>query len=100
MNPSYAQPQKLLKFNIGIDKKFKKFIVGDYWDDQTIFEIVSLLKEYKDLFLQSFNDLKWFPNDLGGMGTTLKPNSNQVSIILIGSTLTLRKRLKTRSTTS
>ena len=66
--------------------------MGDYWDDQTMPNIVSLLKEYKDLFSQRFTNLKGIQGDLGGMNITLKHVVKPINMVLITTTLAFKKR--------
>nr|KUM49348.1 hypothetical protein ABT39_MTgene3897 [Picea glauca] len=48
-------------------EKPKMASIGDYWDEQTLSEIETLLKEYEDLFPQIFTKLKGIKGDLGEM---------------------------------
>jgi hypothetical protein len=41
---------KMKKHNIGIEEAPKMTIIGDYWDKETVTQVVDLLKEYEDLF--------------------------------------------------
>jgi hypothetical protein len=56
--PDYTGPIKTKKHNIGIEEAPKMAIIGDYWDKETITQVVDLLKEYEDLFPQSFFEMK------------------------------------------
>lgn len=42
-------------------------IVGDYWDEETISQVVELLKEYKDIFPSVFLAMKGIAGDLREM---------------------------------
>jgi hypothetical protein len=64
---SYNYPLNLRKVNIGTKKKPKITMVGDYWDEQTIQEIQSLLREYEDLFPKTFLELKGIKGVMGEM---------------------------------
>ena len=44
--------------NLETEEKPKIASVGDYWDEKTMSEVAALLKEYEDLFPQSFIKLK------------------------------------------
>jgi len=46
--------------------------IGDYWDDPMVDKVVELLREYQDLFLNKFTNLKGIIKDLGVMKITLK----------------------------
>jgi hypothetical protein len=52
--PDYTQPLKMKKHNIGTEEAPKMVIIGDYWDQETMMQVVDLLKEYEDLFPRSF----------------------------------------------
>ena len=58
------------------EPKFAK--IGDYWDDETVDKVSELLREYQDLFLTKFSDLKWIIGDLSIMKITLKPDAKPV----------------------
>ena len=45
--------------------------IGDYLDDQTVLEVASLVKEYEDLFPQSFTKLKGIQGDIREMKISL-----------------------------
>jgi hypothetical protein len=36
----------------------KMAIIGDYWDQEIVTQVVDLLKEYEDLFPRSFLEMK------------------------------------------
>ena len=40
--------------NIGVEGNPKMTIIWDYWDENIVVEVVVLLKEYEDIFLQNF----------------------------------------------
>jgi hypothetical protein len=48
-------------------------MVGDYWDEKTIQEIQSLLREYEDLFAKTFSELKGTKGVMGEMKIKMKP---------------------------
>jgi hypothetical protein len=48
--PDYNGLIKTKKHNIGTEEAPKMAIIGDYWDKETITQVVDLLKEYEDLF--------------------------------------------------
>ena len=33
-------------------------IVGDYWDEETVSQVVDLIKEYEHIFLRTFLEMK------------------------------------------
>jgi len=47
---------KLWKVNIRTNEQPNIASIGDYWDDKTMKEIESLLREYEDLFPRSFTE--------------------------------------------
>jgi hypothetical protein len=69
---------KLQNRNIGTEEKPKIALVGDCWDEQTSQEIQSLLREYKDLFPNTFSELKGIKGVMGEMKIELKPRSKLV----------------------
>jgi hypothetical protein len=69
---SYNHPLKLKRLNIGTEERPKISLVGDYWDEQTSQEIQSLLQEYKDLFSNTFSELKGIKGVMGEMKIELK----------------------------
>jgi hypothetical protein len=46
------------KVNIGTEDKPKFENIGDYWNEETVENIVDLLREYHDLFLTTFLEMK------------------------------------------
>jgi hypothetical protein len=63
----------LRKFNIWTTEQPYIDIEGDYWDEKTSQEINSLLREYEDLFLEKFSELKGIKGAMGEMKIELKP---------------------------
>jgi hypothetical protein len=45
--------------------------IGYYWDEKTMYENGTLLREYEDLFTQSFTKMKGINEGLGEMKTDL-----------------------------
>jgi hypothetical protein len=43
----------------------KMVIIRDYWDKETVTQVIDLLKEYEDLFPQSFSEMKGIAGSLG-----------------------------------
>jgi hypothetical protein len=68
----------LRKVNIGSEDHPKIAYIGDYWDEQTMNEIQSLLQEYKDLFPKTFSEIKGIKGTMGEMKIDLKPDSKPV----------------------
>jgi hypothetical protein len=64
--------------NIGSEKIPKMASIGDYWDDKTMNEVHTLLREYDDLFPKTFLELKGIKGAMGEMKIELKPNSRPV----------------------
>jgi hypothetical protein len=65
----------LWKFNIGSVENPKIAYIRDYWDEQAMDEVHSLLLEYEDLFLKTFSELKGIKGSMGEMKIELKPDS-------------------------
>ena len=42
-------------------------MVGDYWDEETVSQVVNLFKEYQDIFLSIFSKMKEIVGKLGDM---------------------------------
>jgi len=53
-------------------------IIGDYWDQETITQVVYLLKEYEDMFPRSFQDMNGIAGSLGEMKIELKEGAKPV----------------------
>jgi len=51
----YAKPIRMRKVNIEIEENLKLVIIGDYWDEETMEEIVEFLCEYQDSFPINFS---------------------------------------------
>ena len=51
-------------------------VIGDYWGQETIMQVMDLLKEYGDLFPKIFSNMKGIVGSLGEMKFQLKPNAN------------------------
>ena len=49
---------KIKEVNIAKDGPHKMARIRDYWSEQQIIEIVDLLKEYQDVFVRDYKDLK------------------------------------------
>jgi hypothetical protein len=45
----YEKPLRIHKVNIGTEENPKFVNIGDYWNEETIENIVDLLREYQDL---------------------------------------------------
>jgi hypothetical protein len=69
---TYANPLRVCKANIGMKKKPKFVNIGDYWNDETVENIVDLLCEYQDLFPTTFLEMKGIARELGEMNITIK----------------------------
>jgi hypothetical protein len=53
-------------------------IIGDYWDQETMMQVVDLLKEYEELFLSRFYEMNVITISLEAMKIQLKPNDKPV----------------------
>jgi hypothetical protein len=64
--------------NIGMEDKPKFGNIGDYWNEETVENIVDFLHEYHDLFLNTFSEMKGIAGELGEMKIPLKPDAKPV----------------------
>lgn len=53
-------------------------IIGDYWDEHTVAEVVALLKDYEDLFSKSLTNMKGVVRELGKTKIELKLGTKQI----------------------
>jgi len=54
-----------------------KFVqIGDYWNEEIVYKIADLLREYQDLFPINFSEMKGIVGDLDEMKTPLKPEAS------------------------
>jgi hypothetical protein len=53
-------------------------IIRDYWDKETITQVVDLLKEYEDLFPWIFYEMKCDAGSLGDMNIHIKLDAKPV----------------------
>ena len=67
------QPLKIQKVNIGMEEEPKFMNIGDYWDEETMENIINLLHEFQDLFPMKFSKMKGILGDLGEIKIPLKP---------------------------
>jgi hypothetical protein len=56
--PNYGHLIKTKKNNIDIEEAPKMAIIGDYWDKETVTQVIELLNKYEDLFPRSFLEMK------------------------------------------
>lgn len=63
----YHKPIKTKKHNILTEEKLKMEIVGDYWNEEIMTEIVDLVKEYQYIFPSIFYKIKGISGELGDM---------------------------------
>lgn len=66
----------MMKVNIGMNENPKFATIGDYWDEETLTQVVDLLREYQDLFPNTFFEMKGIARELGEMKIPLKLNTN------------------------
>jgi len=76
--PDVSKPLKTKQVNIGSEAQSKSTNIGDYWDEDTVENIMELLWEYQDLFPTMFSNLKWVVGDLGVMKIILKLDAKPV----------------------
>jgi hypothetical protein len=76
--PYYNGLKKTKKHIIDTKEAPKMAIIGDYWDNEMVTQVVYLLKEYEDLFPQRFSKMKGISRSLGAMKIQLQPNSKPV----------------------
>jgi hypothetical protein len=53
-------------------------IIGDYWDQETVTQVVNLVKEYEYLFPKSFLEMKGSVESIREMTIKLKPDAKLV----------------------
>ena len=58
---------KIKKVNIGSHENPKFANIGDYWDDETMGNIIDPLHEFQDLFPTKFSEMKGIVGHLGEM---------------------------------
>ncbi len=64
-------PLKMKQANIGTEEEPKNAMLGNYWDDATVANVIELLREYRDFFPTKIMELKGILGDLGMMKITL-----------------------------
>jgi hypothetical protein len=69
---------RMKEFNISNDDRPKMVRVGDYWSDKQTTDIVSLLKEYQDVFARDYKDLKGLVEEMGEMKIELIPGEKPI----------------------
>ena len=77
--PDISEPLKTKKINIGSEVQPKFAKIGDYWDEGIVDKVTELLREYQDLFVAKFSNLKGIVWDLGVMKITFKPDVKQLN---------------------
>jgi len=53
--------------------------IGDYWDEKTMTKILTLLREYEELFPKMLLEIKGIKGDLGEIKIELKPDAIPVN---------------------
>ena len=48
--------------------------IGDYWNEQQTAEIITLLREFQDVFARDYKDLKGLVQEMGEMKIDTKPD--------------------------
>ena len=69
---------KVKKVNIGTTENPKMAIIGDYWDEQIVENIIELLREYKDSFPTTFIEMKRIAGELGEMKIPLRVEARSI----------------------
>jgi hypothetical protein len=64
--------------NIGTKEKPKFANIGDHWNEQTVEKIAYLLREYQNLFLTTFSEMKGIAGEPGELKVPLKPDAKPV----------------------
>lgn len=54
----FLEPLKTYKKNISTEAEPKMVVIGEYWEQEKVTQVVDLLKEYNDLFPRNFSELK------------------------------------------
>ena len=52
--------------------------IGNYWNEEETTEIVNLLKEFQDVFVKDYKDLKGLVHEMGEMKIDIKPDAQPV----------------------
>jgi hypothetical protein len=50
----------------------------DHWNDETVEKIADLLREYEDIFIKTFSDMKGIDGELDEMKISLKLDTKPV----------------------
>ena len=66
------------KHNIGIETNPKMAIVGDYWDEVIVSQVIDLIKEYEDMFPSTFSKIKGIVGDICEINIQLKPDEKPI----------------------
>ena len=72
---------KTKEIDIYNDNRLKMARNGDYWSEEQTTEIVDLLKEFQDVFVQDYKDLKGLVAEMGEMKIDIKPDARPVKKI-------------------
>ena len=65
--PNYTWTLKMKKHNTDIEENPKMATIVDYWDEEIMNQVVDLLKEYEDIFSNTFLEMKGIAGDIGEM---------------------------------
>ncbi|KAH9313279.1 hypothetical protein KI387_028314, partial [Taxus chinensis] len=74
----YHDPMNTKNVNIRTDTKPKKVIIGDYWFDSEVVNIIELLCDFQDLFRRGYHELKGVHHSLGEMRIKLKEMAHPI----------------------
>ena len=74
----FLSPLKIKKINIGLSKNPKFTNIGDYWDDESVGNIIDLLHEFQDMFPTNVYKMKGIVGGLGEMKIPLRLSAKPV----------------------
>ena len=66
---------KIKEVDITKDDRTKMDKIGDQWSYQQVAEITNLLKEYRDVFVIDYKELKGLVQEMGEMKINIKPDA-------------------------
>ena len=69
---------KIKKVNISSSENPKFSNIGDYWDDETIWNIIDLLHKFQDMFPTKIFKMKGIVRDLREIKIVLNTDTNHV----------------------
>ena len=69
---------KIKEVDISNDDRPKIAKIGDYWTEAQTTEIVNLLKDFQDVFVADYKDLKGLVHEMGEMKIDINPDVRPV----------------------